>query len=314
MLEAQLMGLGSRQARLVQRLMCDSGLIMGFPTLYCLGAKLDLLKDQIKAYLLGFGYGPWSLTSRVQDGHVACNQESRVGKQRLRDARIQAVDYLILLLAGACLGTIAKVSDESFGAVGYTYTVIAVSLLCKIAALRSFALDKLHYWRESASGISSLAHFLAKDTVDHFNTIVKPLVYLSMFYFFNNPRSTILENYLVLICLVYCVTGIAYVLAICFEPGPAQLWSVLLPVVFTLIATQDKAKGFLSRFEDFCYPKWAMEAFIIANAQRLFTLPSAESIVTRLMAIPQSTSYFLQAAGASMLTAIVLVLFFPISF
>lgn len=50
----------------------------------------------------------------------------RVGKQRLRDARIQAVDYLILLLAGACLGSLAKVSDQTFGAVGYTYTIIAV--------------------------------------------------------------------------------------------------------------------------------------------------------------------------------------------
>ncbi|CAI0452898.1 unnamed protein product [Linum tenue] len=50
----------------------------------------------------------------------------RVGKQRLREARTQAVDYLILLLAGICLGTLAKVSDETFGAVGYTYTVIAV--------------------------------------------------------------------------------------------------------------------------------------------------------------------------------------------
>lgn len=39
---------------------------------------------------------------------------------------MQAVDYLILLLAGACLGSIAKVSDETFGAIGYTYTVIAV--------------------------------------------------------------------------------------------------------------------------------------------------------------------------------------------
>ena len=65
MLEAQLMDLGSRQARLVQRLMCDSGLIMGFPTLYRLGAKLDFFKDQIKAYLLGFGYGPWSLSMNV---------------------------------------------------------------------------------------------------------------------------------------------------------------------------------------------------------------------------------------------------------
>lgn len=55
-------------------------------------------------------------------GSIPC----RAGKQRLREARTQAVDFLILLLAGVCLGTLAKVSDESFGATGYTYTVIAV--------------------------------------------------------------------------------------------------------------------------------------------------------------------------------------------
>jgi hypothetical protein len=87
-------------------------------------------------------------------------------------------------------------------------------------------LDKLHYWRESASGMSSLAYFLSKDTIDHFNTIIKPLVYLSMFYFFNNPRSSVTDNYIILVCLVYCVTGIAYALAIFLEPGPAQLVSI----------------------------------------------------------------------------------------
>ncbi|KAK6142004.1 hypothetical protein DH2020_016220 [Rehmannia glutinosa] len=201
----------------------------------------------------------------------------RLGKQRLREARIQAVDYLILLLAGVCLGTLAKVSDETFGSTGYLYTVIAVSLLCKIAALRSFSLDKLHYWRESASGMSSLAYFLAKDTVDHFSTIVKPAVYLSMFYFFNNPRSTIFDNYLVLLCLVYCVTGIAYVLAIYFEPGPAQLWSVLLPVVLTLIANQE-GDTFVTKLGDFCYTKWALEAFLLANAERI---PAYYGILSR---------------------------------
>ncbi|KAK1357427.1 ABC transporter domain-containing protein [Heracleum sosnowskyi] len=193
----------------------------------------------------------------------------RVGKQQLRDARIQAIDYLLLLIAGICLGTLAKVSDETLGSTGYTYTVIAVSLLGMIAALRSFSLDKLHYWRESASGMSSLAYFLAKDTVDHFSTIVKPGVYLSMFYFFNNPRSTIYDNYFVLVCLVYCVTGIAYALAIYFEAGSAQLWSVLLPVVLTLIAIQeDDEDGFFNKVKKFCYPQWAIEAFIIANASR----------------------------------------------
>lgn len=50
----------------------------------------------------------------------------RVLRQRTRDGRVQAADYLILLLAGACLGTMAKVTDDTFGATGYQYTVIAV--------------------------------------------------------------------------------------------------------------------------------------------------------------------------------------------
>ena len=58
----------------------------------------------------------------------------RCGKQRLREARIQGVDFLILGLAGICLGTLAKVSDETFGALGYTYSVIAV---CKLLFFHS---------------------------------------------------------------------------------------------------------------------------------------------------------------------------------
>ncbi|KAG4908110.1 hypothetical protein JHK84_056635 [Glycine max] len=192
----------------------------------------------------------------------------RVGKQRLREARIQAIDYLILLLAGACLGSLTKSGDQTFGAAGYTYTVIAVSLLCKIAALRSFSLDKLHYWRESDSGMSSLAYFLSKDTIDLFNTLIKPVVYLSMFYFFTNPISTFADNYVVLLCLVYCVTGIAYALSIFFEPGAAQLWSVLLPVVLTLIATQPKDSKVLKNIANLCYSKWALQALVVANAER----------------------------------------------
>ncbi|KAK6136188.1 hypothetical protein DH2020_030079 [Rehmannia glutinosa] len=219
----------------------------------------------------------------------------RVGKQRMR-AKTQAVDYLILLIAGACLGSLTKASDATFGFSAYTFTIIAVSLLCKIAALRSFSQDKLQYWRESASGISSLAHFVSKDTVDLFNTLIKPVVYLSMFYFFSNPRSSFASNYIVLLCLVYCVTGIAYALAIFLEPGPSQLVTFLLlianislsfddheifnlslpavfgitSVVLTLISTQLNASRFVKDLANFCYPKWALEAFVIANAERYY--------------------------------------------
>lgn len=194
----------------------------------------------------------------------------RITKQRLREAKLQATDYLILLLAGACLGAITKISDTDFGATGYTYTIIAISLLCQIAALRTFSLDKLQYLRESAAGISSLAHFLAKDTVDHFNTLIKPVVFLSMFYFFTNPRSTFLDNYIVLVCLVYCVTGMGYAFAIFLNPGPAQLFSVLFPVCLTLISSQSLKDESLKGIAYLCYPKWAMEALVIANARRYY--------------------------------------------
>ncbi|XP_073041301.1 ABC transporter G family member 28-like isoform X1 [Primulina eburnea] len=194
----------------------------------------------------------------------------RLSKQRLREAKTHAVDYLILLIAGACLGSLTNADDATFGFGAYTYTIIAASLLCKIAALRSFSLDKLQYWRESASGISSFAHFMAKDTVDLFNVLMKPVVYLSMFYFFSNPKSSFADNYAVLLCLVYCVTGIAYALAIFLEPGPSQLCAVLLPVVLTLIATQLNGSKFVRTVGSFCYPKWALEAFVIANAERYY--------------------------------------------
>ncbi|KAF3322103.1 ABC transporter G family member 28-like protein [Carex littledalei] len=188
----------------------------------------------------------------------------RVVKQRLRDAQGQGIDYLILCLAGTCLGTIARLRDTNFGIPGYIYTIIAISLLCKIAALKSFSQDQLQYWRERASGMSSLAYFLAKDTVDHFNTIVKPVVYLSMFYFFNNPRSTFLDNVAVMVALVYCVTGVGYTFAVCFQPASAQLWSALLPVVLTLLPTLGTTPQFVANL---CYPKWALEGFVIANAK-----------------------------------------------
>ncbi|CAN6242581.1 unnamed protein product [Urochloa humidicola] len=189
----------------------------------------------------------------------------RVTKQRLREAGLLAVDFLILCLAGICLGTIAKFSDPTFGMPGYIYTVIAVSLLCKIAALRSFSLERLQYKRERESGMSSLAYFLARDTIDHFSTVVKPVVYLSMFYYFNNPRSTMSDNYIVLLALVYSVTGIGYTLAICFNPGSAQLCSAILPVILTLLSTHPSAPLFL---KNLCYTKWALEGFIIVNARR----------------------------------------------
>nr|GMD22652.1 ABC transporter G family member 28-like [Ipomoea batatas] len=147
-------------------------------------------------------------------------------------------------------GTLAKVSDENFGVHGISLHRDCCLLTQQIAAaLRSFSPDK--------------------DTIDHFNTIVKPAVYLSMFYFFNNPRSTILDN-------LHC-PDLSHILrhrnSLCtchlFDPGQAQLWSVLVPVVLTLVANQEGDK-FVMRLGDFCYTSGLLESFLIANAKRYY--------------------------------------------
>lgn len=193
---------------------------------------------------------------------------SRLALQRVREARLQTQDYLILLLCGACLGVISPTKDASLGSNSYAYVIIALSLLCMIAALRTFTNEKLQFWRESASGINRVAYFLAKDTVDQFNTVIKPVVFLSMFYFFNNPRSTFVENYIVTLALVYCVTGIAYIFAVTLESGPAQLWSVFLPIIFTLVATKRDLSDMVKIVQYGAYARWALEAYVIANARR----------------------------------------------
>lgn len=53
---------------------------------------------------------------------------------------------------------------------------------------------------------------------------------------------------------------------------------MLLPVVLTLIAAQDTDTVFVKHLGNLCYTKWALEAFVIANAERfvvtMFLLPS----------------------------------------
>ena len=45
-------------------------------------------------------------------------------------------------------------------------------------------------------------------------------------------------------------------------------WSVLLPVVLTLIATHDDNSKVVDLIANMCYTKWALEAFVVSNAKR----------------------------------------------
>lgn len=50
--------------------------------------------------------------------------------------------------------------------------------------------------------------------------------------------------------------------------------SVLLPVVMTLVATQAKDSKVAGAVARFSYTKWALEAFVIGNAERFVVTSS----------------------------------------
>lgn len=56
-------------------------------------------------------------------------------------------------------------------------------------------------------------------------------------------------------------------------------WSVLLAVVLTLIATRTNNSKMIKNLANFCYPRWALEAFVVANAEKyaISTLCSTQS-------------------------------------
>jgi hypothetical protein len=56
----------------------------------------------------------------------------RVVKQRLREVMVQLQDYIILLLAGACVGILSNMSDSNLGSSGYYYTLIALGLFLSL--------------------------------------------------------------------------------------------------------------------------------------------------------------------------------------
>lgn len=80
-------------------------------------------------------------------------------------------------------------------------------------------------------------------------------------------------------------------------------WCVLLPVVLTLIANQDKDTDIARYVGKFCYPKWALEAFVVANAERycnwLFFL--VEYILMIMSRVRYLWNFFPGKYGAHML-------------
>lgn len=66
---------------------------------------------------------------------------------------------------------------------------LAISLCGVMASLRVFGREKLVFLRESQTGLSTLAYFIAKDLSTIASILIGPLMYLLTFYSLTAPRA-----------------------------------------------------------------------------------------------------------------------------
>jgi hypothetical protein len=90
-----------------------------------------------------------------------------------------------------------------------------------------------------------------------------------MYYSFAQPRAVVWQMYAVTAAISYCCTGTAYMLSQLLEPNAAQLTAAVLALINALIAKQKDGRGLVYAAYQLSYAHWGLEAFSIAEANRL---------------------------------------------
>ena len=159
-------------------------------------------------------------------------------------------------------------------------------LTATAASIRIFGAERSNYWRESGSGLSTNAYFLAKDCAYLPNLLFFPLLIVALFYALIVPRATFLELYLVFLALQFVGSGIGYVVSAMVQPHAAQLTGVTIVIVMTMFGmiccdrtnNLGGAKPTLRQFDDMPYPlpwiptlsfmRWALEGYYLSEVNR----------------------------------------------
>ncbi|XP_065186637.1 uncharacterized protein LOC135817389 [Sycon ciliatum] len=148
---------------------------------------------------------------------------------------------------------------------------LALALAAVSGSLRVFGAERTNFWRESSTGVSTLAYYLGK-SIAHMPTIViAPFMFLILYYQLVTPLADMAGYYLICWLVYWTAAGYGYLISIIVPPSMAQLFAVL-SVLFNMMFS-----GALPRFEQLqkilggvlmyptyiSYIRWSQEAFYL---------------------------------------------------
>eukprot|EP00808_Paulinella_micropora_P013567 g50285.t1 len=152
---------------------------------------------------------------------------------------------------------------------------MALALAAVAAALRIFGDEKAVFYRESSSGLSSLAYFCGKNIGHTPELLLAPFCFLVFYYQLITPKANFGSMYLLFFLTHWTAAGFGYMVSIAVSPNKAQLFAVLVVLVSLMFG------GMNPRFEQLqsivggvlYYPsyvsmiRWSQEAYYLNEIQ-----------------------------------------------
>lgn len=192
-----------------------------------------------------------SITGHVDEGVRKANEHLRASKPPafwrqvvyfgkrsfIAQSRIMVslgTDLFLVCAVGAILGLVYFDSDDE-GDLLQTVSLscLAVGMTAIMHSMRYFSKELDVFHREQQVGLSLSAYFLAKVLTHLPMIILSPAVYLSFYYTFASPRSSLSDYYRILLLVELVGTGVGYCVPLLFK-GRAQLVGVVFPLVCTM--------------------------------------------------------------------------------
>lgn len=198
--------------------------------------------------------------------------------ERSRSALRIFLEYTLFAISGMILGLLsdARTSGRLTAFIAdMNYNIVACALMTTVSSLRTFNQNQLVFFRESRAGLDRFAYYCSTALFGDVGSILKGLVYLSLYYSYAQPRAKFEDMFLVTSAIVYGCSGFGYLFSKILKPSAAQLATAVF-VLSNALLTRGRSTPLIDFIRRFLYHRWGLEAYTIVEAEQLFGVWSLE--------------------------------------
>ncbi|KAI8621604.1 P-loop containing nucleoside triphosphate hydrolase protein [Chytriomyces sp. MP71] len=169
---------------------------------------------------------------------------------------------------GVFLGTYLQLSsnpNEWFLGLYGTLVGVAVAMAGGPAGVRLFGEEQVVFWRETASGHSTMAYYLGKNVSAIYRVALSSLHFTGIYIFFSKPTYGFEYQYALVFLNFFCIYGIAVVVSMVVRRENAALLTVVLGLFCAIFdgfapTLRDARQAYVEFIFDLVPNRWAAEA------------------------------------------------------